>query len=442
MSAAYEVAEETRSNGGNRSARQDATADNHGGLQKLVLATKDPIRRLVPDPFSDVPTAKTSRRLILCFDGTGNGPGEQNTNLYEFYKLLLETDEDQLIYYQPGIGTSFDVLSSVPLKPSRPTSRLPEVWNELFWSNADEFVVRAYEFIMDEHKEGDGIYLFGISSGAYIARALAGVLQGVGLLAKGDTESIQAVYTLYLENNEQFTAMLKQTRSSPVKIEFVGVWETTKPDQVSDKLPFLKSNPGIKTFRHVLALDERRIGFTPLYYTTDPKSDAALEVWFSGGHSDVGRGSVEQGTKHPLQRVSLRWMVGECFDADSNILFKTDALRELLKDSAEEDRLAAMDPDSIHDALNSGLPLAKNAFWNLELLPRYSWTPPFFYPPNLGRGRAIQGEAAKFHATVKMRMEAEGLKYVPKAKWSGHSIRNESVWVDSNLQPLRDLLAL
>ncbi len=94
------VAEETRSNGGNRRGRQDATADNHGGLQKLVLATRDPIRRLVPDPFSDVPTAKTSRRLILCFDGTGNGPGEQNTNLYEFYKLLLETDEDQLIYYQ------------------------------------------------------------------------------------------------------------------------------------------------------------------------------------------------------------------------------------------------------------------------------------------------------------------------------------------------------
>ncbi len=70
--------------------------------------------------------------------------------------------------------------------------------------------------------------------------------------------------------------------------------------------------------------------------------------------------------------------MGECFDADSNILFKTDALRELLEDSAEEDRLAAMDPGSIHDALNSGLPLAKNAFWNLELLPKYSWTPPFF----------------------------------------------------------------
>ncbi len=37
---------------------------------------------------------------------------------------------------------------------------------------------------------------------------------------------------------------------------------------------------------------------------------------------DVGGGLIKNGTKPSLQRITLRWMVGESFDANTKILFK------------------------------------------------------------------------------------------------------------------------
>ncbi len=78
-------------------------------------------------------------------------------------------------------------------------------------------------------KEGDQIYLFGFANGAYIARALAGMLHAVsrncpthlvdrhfdgiwlhvqvGLLAKGDKGSMDAAYNLYASNNKEYADM-------------------------------------------------------------------------------------------------------------------------------------------------------------------------------------------------------------------------------------------
>ncbi|PFH47920.1 hypothetical protein AMATHDRAFT_6302 [Amanita thiersii Skay4041] len=53
------------------------------------------------------------------------------------------------------------------------------------------------------------------------------------------------------------------------------------------------------------------------------------EVWFAGCHCDVGGGSVANGTRHSLARIPLRWMVRECFKANTGILFKSKALREI-----------------------------------------------------------------------------------------------------------------
>ncbi len=60
-------------------------------------------------------------------------------------------------------------------------------------------------------------------------------------------------------------------------------------------------------------------------------------------------------------------MVGECFSANTEILFKEDSLRELLKDSMEDD-LAATDPNSIRYELDSST--LKNVLWGcMEFIP-------------------------------------------------------------------------
>lgn len=58
-------------------------------------------------------------------------------------------------------------------------------------------------------------------------------------------------------------------------------------------------------------------------FTTD-----ALEVWFMGAHADIGGGAVRNESRHMLSRIPLRWMLRQCFECDTGILFNTARLAE------------------------------------------------------------------------------------------------------------------
>jgi len=46
--------------------------------------------------------SSTPKRLVLCFDGTGNkfSGNESDTNIVKIYEMLDRTDKDQYHYYQ------------------------------------------------------------------------------------------------------------------------------------------------------------------------------------------------------------------------------------------------------------------------------------------------------------------------------------------------------
>lgn len=54
-----------------------------------------------------------------------------------------------------------------------------------------------------------------------------------------------------------------------------------------------------------------------------------LEVWFAGCHSDVGGGAVLNEERHRLANIPLRWMIRQCFECDTGIIFKTKVLAEM-----------------------------------------------------------------------------------------------------------------
>lgn len=59
----------------------------------------------------------------------------------------------------------------------------------------------------------------------------------------------------------------------------------------------------------------------------DPDTDV-LEVWFAGCHADVGGGAVLNTERHMLSRIPLRWMIRQCFECDTGVLFHSAALAE------------------------------------------------------------------------------------------------------------------
>jgi hypothetical protein len=63
-------------------------------------------------------------------------------------------------------------------------------------------------------------------------------------------------------------------------------------------------------------------------HSSNMKTDVR-EVWFAGCHADVGGGAVKNWERHMLSRIPLRWMLRQCFECNTGIIFSTAALAEV-----------------------------------------------------------------------------------------------------------------
>jgi uncharacterized protein (DUF2235 family) len=61
----------------------------------------------------------------------------------------------------------------------------------------------AYAFFVDNYRDGDEIFLFGFSRGAYTTRSVAGMLGHVGLLRKHHMENFDEVWDYYRQPDEE-----------------------------------------------------------------------------------------------------------------------------------------------------------------------------------------------------------------------------------------------
>ena len=61
----------------------------------------------------------------------------------------------------------------------------------------------CYLYLMDRYEEGDKVFLFGFSRGAFTARALAGMLKKCGLLQKGSRNLISYASKIYNTKNNK-----------------------------------------------------------------------------------------------------------------------------------------------------------------------------------------------------------------------------------------------
>ncbi|HKQ12555.1 MAG TPA: DUF2235 domain-containing protein, partial [Steroidobacteraceae bacterium] len=119
-----------------------------------------------------------ARNLIVCFDGTNNQFGANDTNVVRLVQSLERVDERQLVYYDPGVGTLPE-----PGLLTAMAKRISELFGLAFGVGLTAKIERAYAFLMHNWQPGDRVFLFGFSRGAYTARALGGLLHMFGLLA-------------------------------------------------------------------------------------------------------------------------------------------------------------------------------------------------------------------------------------------------------------------
>jgi uncharacterized protein (DUF2235 family)/membrane protease YdiL (CAAX protease family) len=268
-----------------------------------------------------------ARKLVVCLDGTGNEIGSNLSNVVKLYRAVEKSDV-QRVYYDPGVGTI-----GRPGWWHQLAVRVQGVLGLAFGLGLDDNVLKAYSWLCQNWRQGDEIYLFGFSRGAYTARVLAGFIRLIGLL---NPEQLNLCgYALVAYKNAGDTGRFavaedfaRVTGSRMVRVRFVGVWETVSSVLTPRArwlfipwpltLPYTRNNDCVEIFRHAISIDERRRMFRlnhwpdPQPYVPDPRRPDGVrpqdirQVWFAGVHSDVGGGypDVQSG----LAQFPLLWM--------------------------------------------------------------------------------------------------------------------------------------
>ena len=146
-----------------------------------------------------------------------------------------------LIHSAAGIGTYNASWASLNLPILGTAARsIAQTLDEGFASDFDAHVMGAYQFVMRFYGQGDLIYLFGFSRGAFTARFVARMICSVGLLSRGNEEMVAFAYKLYKDcvnrsgpfkgkSDDQIRQemdMFKTTFCRGVVPHFLGVFDT------------------------------------------------------------------------------------------------------------------------------------------------------------------------------------------------------------------------
>jgi uncharacterized protein (DUF2235 family) len=261
------------------------------------------------------------KRIVILIDGTLNDELDRTKHSI-FLTNVARLDKEQLIVN----GTASDGVEQKVFYSKGPTSGA-------LGDDLVQILDGAYKRLVEQYNNGDEIYLFGFSRGAYGVRALANYISENGI-TKRDSDVSKVASNGPASN-------VHESR----EIACVGVWDTVASfyipggvggeyiaDRISQQLlkgihdNRLPSN--VKVALHAVAVDEERREFIPKFFTSQNgvKPDSARfveQAWFPGVHSNVGGGYEDSG----LAALSLAWMIARVQE-QTNLEFDIEKVRK------------------------------------------------------------------------------------------------------------------
>jgi hypothetical protein len=192
-----------------------------------------------------------------------------------------------------------------------------------------------YDFISNNYDEGDELFFFGFSRGAFTVRSVAGLVSDVGVLSADQMSNFPGLWAAYRSGTPfKDTGWYKEhgdeLQKEKVPIKVIGVWDTVGALGIPEwfivrllrgvGIPINKAyefhntrlSENIEYAFQALALDEKRLAFPPaLWFKPDGggPSKALRQCWFPGVHGNIG-GSKEE----PIGANTFAWMVDNLED--------------------------------------------------------------------------------------------------------------------------------
>ncbi|WP_341366395.1 DUF2235 domain-containing protein [Yoonia sp. BS5-3] len=287
------------------------------------------------------------KRIAIFCDGTWNSPTiSETTNVHHMYEACVQ-DDGQVAIYLEGVG--------VGEFSNKIRTFLNKIGGGAFGWGLARNVKKAYAALCRVYEEGDEILIFGFSRGAYTARSLAGMIRKCGLIPKDDlgVYRLAMAWNLYKKagkknHPDSYHIWAKRQKLSPdvatsttdlerragqghlVNIAYLGVWDTVGalgiPEQLLGPIAKLwnwryrfhdaELSSLVRTARHAVALDERRVFYKPALWDNmdDPDGNNKgrmtanspwQQLWFVGSHSIVGGSSPSE----KLVAFPLEWIL-------------------------------------------------------------------------------------------------------------------------------------
>ncbi|MBC7769122.1 MAG: DUF2235 domain-containing protein [Phycisphaerales bacterium] len=308
------------------------------------------------------------KRIIVCMDGTWQSLRQDKpTNVALIARSVAhkETLQDengvatgyipQTVIYTQGVGSNIGALTRLTFG-----SWLLAVINRTFGGalgeGLEDGILDTYLRLSFNYEEGDEIYIFGFSRGAFAARRLAGIINTSGIVSRRSVHKAWEAFELYhdapgengtqeqlLEHAAKTLAFrqahgkggrnpdgTRYTIDTPPTITYLGVFDTVIQRGIAQVLDsmFLKLGgryrfknlrvcPNVLSARHAMAVDESRAGFPATPWDGLEESNAIAQRragavqgyayyqqrWFIGTHGDIGGGDGS-----PLAAATLRWV--------------------------------------------------------------------------------------------------------------------------------------
>lgn len=249
------------------------------------------------------------QRHIVLYDGTWNDPSDR-TNVFRLARFIGDRDaagNTQRFKYDAGVGTG----------------RFGRLLGGAFGVGLSRNLMEGYEWLAKSYREGDEIWIFGFSRGAYTARSLAGLIRKCGLLDVYTPKLLGQAYKLYRDTSKKpdgpECSEFRANYSLTPDIHFVGVWDTVGAlgipgTSLSEKGAFRwhdqQISKKVKHAYHAMALNEYRRAYDTVLWTTPdgikkPENIDVEQCWFIGAHANVGGGYG----KDDLADLSFAWML-------------------------------------------------------------------------------------------------------------------------------------